>query len=67
VKILHGVKTPHDLLFRERFDVWRRHPDTEVLLTSDQPDKTWHYQVAVVTELFEQVAVDSERAMVLMC
>jgi hypothetical protein len=38
-----------------------------VLLTSDQPDKTWHYHVVVVTELFEQVAVDSERAMVLMC
>ena len=67
VKILHGVKTPHDLLFRERFDAWRRHPDTEVLLTSDQPDKTWHYHVGVVTELFEQVAVDPARAMVLMC
>ena len=67
VKILHGVKTPHDLLYRERFDAWRRHPDTEVLLTSDQPDKTWHYHVGVVTELFEQVAVDPARTMVLMC
>ena len=67
VKILHGVKTPHDLLYRERFDVWRRQPDTEVLLTSDQPDKTWHYHVGVVTELFEQVAVDPARTMVLMC
>lgn len=67
VKILHGVKTPHDLLYRERFDAWRRHPDTEVLLTSDQPDKTWRYHVGVVTELFEQVAVDPARTMVLMC
>lgn len=67
VKILHGVKTPHDLLFRERFDAWRRHPDTEVLLTSDQPDKTWHYHVGVVTELFEQVTVDPARTVVLMC
>ena len=67
VKILHGVKTPHDLLFRERFDAWRRQPDTEVLLTSDQPDKTWHYHVGVVTELFEQVAVDPARTVVLMC
>lgn len=67
VKILHGVKTPHDLLYRERFDVWRRHPDTEVLLTSDQPDKTWRYHVGVVTELFEQVRVDPARTIVLMC
>ena len=67
VKILHGVKTPHDLLYRERFDAWRRQPDTQVLLTSDQPDKTWHYHVGVVTELFEQVAVDPARTVVLMC
>ncbi len=67
VKILHGIKTPHDLLFRERFDAWRRQPDTEVLLTSDQPDKTWHYHVGVVTELFEQVALDPVRTVVLMC
>ncbi len=67
VKILHGVKTPHDLLYRERFDAWRRHPDTEVLLTSDQPDKTWRYHVGVVTELFEQVSIDPEKSMVLMC
>jgi sulfhydrogenase subunit gamma (sulfur reductase) len=67
VKILHGVKTPHDLLFRERFDAWRRQPDTQVLLTSDQPDKTWHYHVGVVTELFEQVAMDPARTVVLMC
>lgn len=67
VKILHGVKTPHDLLYRERFDAWRRHPDTEVLLTSDQPDKTWRYHVGVVTELFEQVSIDSAKSTVLMC
>jgi sulfhydrogenase subunit gamma (sulfur reductase) len=66
VKILHGVKTPHDLLFRERFDVWRRQPDTQVLLTSDQPAKTWHYHVGVVTELFEQVSMDPAKSIVLM-
>lgn len=67
VKILHGVKTPHDLLYRERFNAWRRHPDTEVLLTSDQPDKTWSYHIGVVTELFERVSIDSAKSLVLMC
>lgn len=67
VKILHGVKTPQDLLYRERFESWRRSPDTEVLLTSDQPDKTWRYHIGVVTELFERVPVDSSKSIVLMC
>ena len=67
VKILHGVKTPHDLLYRGRFDAWRRHADTEVLLTSDQPAKTWRHRVGVVTDLFEQVSIDPAKSMVLMC
>lgn len=67
VKILHGVKTSHDLLYRERFDQWRRAPDTEVLLTSDQPDKTWSYHIGVVTELFERVSIDPAKSIVLMC
>ncbi|GIW54195.1 MAG: hypothetical protein KatS3mg082_0599 [Nitrospiraceae bacterium] len=27
VTIVHGVKTPQDLLYRERFDAWRRRPE----------------------------------------
>lgn len=67
VRILHGVKTPHDLLYRERFDKWRHQPDTEVYLTSDRADKSWQYHVGVVTELFHEVRLDPARTVVLMC
>lgn len=67
VTILHGVKTPRDLLYRERFDAWRKQPNTEVLLASDRPDKVWSHHVGVVTELFERVSIDAENTMVLMC
>lgn len=67
VKILHGVKTPHDLLYRERFDAWRRQPDTEVYLTSDRADKSWRFHVGVVTELFHAVRFEPAKTAVLMC
>lgn len=67
VRILHGVKTPHDLLYRERFERWRQNPDTEVYLTSDRADKSWQYHVGVVTELFHEVRIDPARTAVLMC
>ncbi|RMH04753.1 MAG: Ni/Fe hydrogenase subunit gamma [Nitrospirae bacterium] len=67
IKILHGVKTPQDLIYRERFDEWRSQPNTEVYLTSDEPGKTWHYHIGVVTELFDRVAVDPDRTVVMMC
>lgn len=65
--ILHGVKKPTDLVHRARFDVWRREPDTTVLLTTDQPDRAWRDRTGVVTELFEEVAIDPARTVVLMC
>ncbi|MCK6556185.1 FAD/NAD(P)-binding protein [Candidatus Binatia bacterium] len=64
--ILHGVKTPNDLLYRERFDAWRLHPRTRVYLTADQPDKSWHYRVGVVTNLFDELVV-SPTAVAMMC
>ncbi len=64
--ILHGVKTPNDLLYRERFDEWRRAPRTKVYLTSDRPDKSWHYRIGVVTELFDELNVPPS-SIVMMC
>jgi len=65
--ILHGVKKPADLVHREHFEVWRREPDTTVLLTADQPDRAWRARTGVVTELFEEVQLDATRTVVLMC
>jgi sulfhydrogenase subunit gamma (sulfur reductase) len=64
--ILHGVKTPNDLLYRERFDQWRRAPRTRVYLTTDQPDKSWHYKIGVVTELFDELKVPAS-SIVMLC
>ncbi len=65
--ILHGVKTPHDLLYRERYDAWKHQPRTQVLLTSDEPGKTWHNHVGVVTELFDELELDTDKTLVMMC
>jgi len=67
ITIMHGVKTPRDLLYRERFEAWRQHPDTTVLLTSDQPGRAWHNHVGVVTELFDEIDMRRADTTVMMC
>jgi NAD(P)H-flavin reductase len=67
VTILHGVKKPADLCERERFEQWRRHPDTRVLLTSDVPDRRWRDRTGVVTELFDEIELDPLRTLLFMC
>jgi len=67
ISILHGVKKPADLVHRDRFERWRREPDVQVLLTSDQADRAWHDRTGVVTELFEEVEIDPGRTVVFLC
>ena len=64
--ILHGVKTPRDLLYRGRFEAWQRHPRTRVYLTADRPDIAWRHRVGVVTNLFDEISPDPS-AVVMMC
>jgi NAD(P)H-flavin reductase len=67
IMVLHGVKKPTDLVHQDRFEAWRRQPDTQVLLTSDQPDRSWRNHLGVVTELFSEVEIDPGRTIVFMC
>jgi NAD(P)H-flavin reductase len=67
LKILHGIKAPGDLLYRERIAKWEKIPDTEVFITVDRPDRRWKGHVGLVTRLFEKVRLDPENGVVLMC
>ncbi len=67
ITILHGVKKPADLVFRERFEAWRREHDAVVLLASDTADRHWRDRTGVVTELFHEVAFEPARSVLLMC
>ncbi|HEX9756510.1 MAG TPA: FAD/NAD(P)-binding protein [Nitrospiria bacterium] len=67
IKILHGVKTPKDLLYRNRFRSWQKNPNTEVFLTVDHPDRNWKYRVGVVTNLFDEIRVDPQKSVVMLC
>lgn len=67
LKILHGVKTPKDLLYRKRFRDWARHPDTEVILTADHPERGWKYRVGFVTNLFDEVEIGKTDSFVMIC
>ena len=39
--IMQGVKHYDDLLWRERYEQWGRHPDTRVLLSADVGGPLW--------------------------
>jgi NAD(P)H-flavin reductase len=65
--LLHGSRSPADLLFADELHAWRRRPDFQVLLTVDRADASWHGAIGPVTTLFGQANFEASRAVGLMC
>jgi NAD(P)H-flavin reductase len=65
--IVQGVKHAVDLIWRERYDAWAALPDTRVLLAADTAGSGWRWHVGLVTELLQDVDVDAEGALVMLC
>ena len=56
VILLHGARTPSDMIFRDEFLVLKERADLECLLTVDQVESgTWSENIGVVTSLFPKI------------
>ena len=68
ITILQGVKHADDLIWRERYDAWRRIPGVQVLLASDIAAPGWTGQVGPVTALFGQLrGLAPARSLAMLC
>jgi NAD(P)H-flavin reductase len=57
ITLLHGSRTPDQILFEEEFSEWRQH-GIEIQLTVDRADDHWEGIVGVVTSLLERLPID---------
>ncbi len=67
LNIVQGVKHSSDLIWRERYAEWRALPDTLVLLATDAGEPLWPWHIGRVTDLFDRLQFDPQRASVMMC
>lgn len=68
IEICYGARTPQDLLFTDEFDQWRSNPDTLVRVTVDRaPNGDWQGHIGVVTTLFNNLSVQPENTIALLC
>jgi sulfhydrogenase subunit gamma (sulfur reductase) len=65
--IIQGVKKSEDMIWREQYAQWNRLPNTKVLVAADQGAPLWPWHVGRVTELFDQIPMQSDQTMVVMC
>ncbi len=65
VYFLYGAKTPEEILMKDDIKKWEK--DLDIILTIDQPHKEWRGCVGFVTELVDQIKIDSKNAVATMC
>lgn len=65
--IIQGVKHSDDLIWAQRYAVWAREPDTQVLIAADVAGPLWPWHVGRVTEVFERAAIDPVRTLAMLC
>lgn len=65
--IMQGVKHADDLLWRQRYEQWAKMPNTQVIVAADQVGKSWPWAIGRVTDLFDQVHIEAQRTVAMMC
>lgn len=67
ITLCYGSKTPEDCIYKPYISELRNTEKVKVLRTVDQGDESWTETVGVVTVLLEQISVDVDRTVVVVC
>lgn len=67
VSVIHGARSPADLLFMAELDAWSRRGDVQVLVTVDRADRSWTGHVGVVTAVLRRATFDPANTTALVC
>lgn len=70
VEILHGARTPGDIIYRKYYEEhWAKIPNCNVLLSSDivPSGQTWKHKVGFVLTMLEDMKTTPEDTLVFMC
>ncbi|HEY3324505.1 MAG TPA: FAD/NAD(P)-binding protein [Planctomycetota bacterium] len=59
--ILHGAKSPAEMLFLKEWEQWGKRGDVEMFATVDKPAPGWNGNVGVITTLFQKVELDAKQ------
>jgi len=62
-----GCRSPNDLLYRREMEAWGDRDDLDFQLTVDVGDTTWKGPVGVVTTILDNLPLDPDSALAVVC
>lgn len=67
ITLCYGSKTPEDCIYKPFISELRNTEKVKVLRTVDQGDESWTETIGVVTVLLEQISIDVDRTVAVVC
>jgi sulfite reductase subunit B len=67
VIILFGAKTPHDRLFTQELEQWRKKKNVTIMETVDHRDEYWTGPEGVITTLLPLVKINKDNTIAVIC
>ena len=67
IVLLHGTRTPNDLIYRQELGKWRSRLDMEVHVTVDRTIGSWRGNVGVVTSLIGKAPFNHLKCIAMVC
>lgn len=67
ITLLHGTRSPADILFHREIMAWRRHRNIDIEVTVDHAPPDWRGHVGVVTRLISSVPFETGNTLAFVC
>jgi NAD(P)H-flavin reductase len=65
--VVHGARTPADLVFANEFETWSASPNTRLELTVDRAVGDWTGRVALIPDVVREMKPSPEGAVAIVC
>jgi NAD(P)H-flavin reductase len=65
--VLVGARSPSGVIYTDELEAWRGRGDVTVAACVDVPERGWHGDVGVVSELIGRVSFTPDRAVAFLC
>ena len=67
LRIKYGARCMEELLYRDQYDEWAKHPKADFTCTIDRPQEGWTGRTGVVTTLLKGMDVDRANCLAFVC
>ncbi|MDI6839635.1 MAG: FAD/NAD(P)-binding protein [bacterium] len=67
IYIRYGARSPKDIVYKQFLPKWDKLENVDILLTVDVGDETWNGRVGVVTVILDEIPVDFNNSVAIVC